>query len=89
MMPRPKLNRFLLLLACIGIALYVGITALYGLQTEEAPAGENPSITKQQAAEQASTFINERYAIKGQPFVAYQSKKNAAAICKGAFIRKL
>ncbi|MEC0265423.1 type II CAAX endopeptidase family protein [Paenibacillus anseongense] len=76
MMPRPKLNRFLLLLACIGIALYAGITALYGLQTEEAPAGENPSITKAQAAEHASTFINERYAIKGSnSFVAYQSKK--------------
>lgn len=75
-MPRPNLNRFLIILAFIGIALYVGITALYGLQTEEAPAGENPAITKQQAAEHASNFINLRYAVKGtETFVAYQSKK--------------
>jgi hypothetical protein len=75
-MLRPKLNRFLLILACIGITLYVGITALYGLQTEEAPSGENPSITKQQAADSAARFVNERYAIQDtQTFVVYQSKK--------------
>ncbi|NOU99767.1 CPBP family intramembrane glutamic endopeptidase [Paenibacillus planticolens] len=75
-MPRPKLNRILLILACIGILLYAVVTVLYGLQPEEAPAAENPSITKQQAAKYASTFVNERYSVKGtETFVAYQSKK--------------
>ncbi|SDO43890.1 Membrane protease YdiL, CAAX protease family [Paenibacillus sp. yr247] len=75
-MLRPKLNRFLLILACIGITLYVGISALYGLQTEEAPSTENPSISKVQAADRAASFVSDRYALQDtQTFVVYQSKK--------------
>ncbi|MEW9700733.1 CPBP family intramembrane glutamic endopeptidase [Paenibacillus sp. SI8] len=75
-MLQPKLNRALLLLACIGIALYVGVNALYGLQKEEPAPAENPAITKQQAAESAEHFISERYGVHGaKTFVVYQSKK--------------
>ncbi|TXK84311.1 CPBP family intramembrane glutamic endopeptidase [Paenibacillus sp. N3.4] len=75
-MIRPKLNRSLLLLAFIGVALYMGITALYGLQTDESKNADNPSMTKQQAAQSAAAFITERYNIKDvQTYVVYQSKK--------------
>ncbi|MFC5447564.1 CPBP family intramembrane glutamic endopeptidase [Paenibacillus aestuarii] len=71
-----KLNRFLLLLAVIGIALYATITALYGLHEEDAAPTDNPSITKQQAAERAAQFVLERYNIHDpQTFVVYQSEK--------------
>ncbi|GFZ76479.1 hypothetical protein GCM10008018_22370 [Paenibacillus marchantiophytorum] len=76
-MPRPTLNRHLLLLASIGIALYLVITILYGLQTEEASAGDNPSITKAAAADSATQFISGRYGVKASDtFVVYQSKKD-------------
>lgn len=76
MMPRLKFNRFLLILACIGIALYAGVTALYGLQKEDEPATQNPALTKQQAADAASKFISDRYAVKtAETYVVYQSKK--------------
>ncbi|MFD0696439.1 CPBP family intramembrane glutamic endopeptidase [Paenibacillus sp. GCM10027628] len=75
-MIRPKLNRLLLLLACIGIVMYMSVNMLYGLQAEEAAPAENPKITKQQAADAASQFISERYGIHGvKTFVIYQSKK--------------
>ncbi len=75
-MIRPKLNRFLLFLACIGVALYLGISALYGLQAEEPSAADNPSITKQQAADRAAQFVSERYDLHNpQTYVVYQSKK--------------
>lgn len=75
-MSKPKLNRFLLFLACIGVALYAGITVLYGLQAEEPQAADNPSITKEQAAESAVRFVSERYALHNpQTYVVYQSKK--------------
>jgi hypothetical protein len=75
-MLQPKLNRFLLLLACIGIALYVGVNALYGLQTEQSAPSDNPLITKKQAADSAITFISERYGVHdAKTFVVYQSKK--------------
>ncbi|KRE45595.1 hypothetical protein ASG85_06075 [Paenibacillus sp. Soil724D2] len=76
-MIRPKLNRFLLFLACIGVALYLGISALYGLQAEEPTAADNPSITKQQAADHAAQFVSERYNLHNpQTYVVYQSKKD-------------
>ena len=76
-MIRPKLNRFLLILACIGVALYLGISALYGLQAEEPSAADNPSITKQQAADRAAQFVSERYNLHNpQTYVVYQSKKD-------------
>lgn len=76
-MIRPKFNRFLLFLACIGVALYLGISALYGLRAEEPSAADNPSITKQQAADRAAQFVSERYDLHNpQTYVVYQSKKD-------------
>ncbi|MBD0383415.1 CPBP family intramembrane glutamic endopeptidase [Paenibacillus sedimenti] len=75
-MIRSKINRSLLLLACIGIVLYIGVNILYGLQEEEAVPAENPTISKQQAADSAAQFISERYRIdRTKTFVVYQSKK--------------
>lgn len=75
-MLRLKLNRFLLLLASIGLLLYVGISALYGLRDEEPQAAAIPTITKQQAAESAAAFIRQRYELHNpQTYVVYQSKK--------------
>ncbi|NEW08499.1 CPBP family intramembrane metalloprotease [Paenibacillus sp. SYP-B3998] len=75
-MLQPRLNRLLLLLACIGIVMYVGVNALYGLRAEETTSTENPSITKQQAADSAVQFITDRYgAHSPKAFVVYQSKK--------------
>ncbi|MEC0228768.1 CPBP family intramembrane glutamic endopeptidase [Paenibacillus alba] len=89
-MLRPKLNRHLLILASIGIALYVAISVLYGLRTEEAPAGENPSITKEQAAESASRFVSDRYGIKSpDTFVVYQSKKDRSGYLQKEHLSKL
>lgn len=71
-----QFNRFLLLLAITGMALYVGISTLYGLRTDEPPAPDNPTITKQQAAESAANFIGLRYELHNpQTYVVYQSKK--------------
>ncbi|KRF42862.1 hypothetical protein ASG93_20070 [Paenibacillus sp. Soil787] len=76
-MIRPKFNRFLLFLACIGVALYLGISSLYGLRAEEPSAADNPSITKQQAADRAAQFVSERYDLHNpQTYVVYQSKKD-------------
>lgn len=75
-MLRLKLNRFLLLLATIGLLLYVGISVLYGLRDEEPQAADIPMITKQQAAESAAAFIRQRYELHNpQTYVVYQSKK--------------
>ena len=49
---------------------------LYGLRDEEPPAADNPTITKQQAAERAAAFIRQRYELHNpQTYVVYQSKK--------------
>ncbi|MDD9271332.1 CPBP family intramembrane glutamic endopeptidase [Paenibacillus sp. GCM10023248] len=46
------------------------------MQQEDEPQADNPALTKQQAAEAASTFISGRYAIKApETYVVYQSKK--------------
>ncbi|UJF32263.1 CPBP family glutamic-type intramembrane protease [Paenibacillus hexagrammi] len=77
-MNRLKLNRPLLILACIGIVLYFGINMWSGLQSDEAAPSENPTIAKQQAAEAAAQFIQDRYGItisSTKTFVVYQSKK--------------
>jgi len=71
-----KMNRFLVLLAVIGIALYATITALYGLHGEDTAPADNPSITKQQAAQRAAQFVQERFGIHDpRTFVVYQSEK--------------
>lgn len=75
-MQRLKFNRFLILLACIGLLLYLGVSMLYGLRDEEPAVADMPSITKQQAAESAAAFIRQRYELHNpQTYVVYQSKK--------------
>ncbi|WNR45656.1 CPBP family intramembrane glutamic endopeptidase [Paenibacillus roseipurpureus] len=75
-MQKIKPNRILILLALIGLALYAGVTLLYGLSSKEPPAAQNPLITKKQAAESAANFIQNRYALNTpQTYVVYQSKK--------------
>jgi hypothetical protein len=70
-----KFNRFLLLFACIGIALYFGIAAVSGGATEET-GQEKPSISKQDAANAAAAFLQTRYKLdQPKTFVVYQSKK--------------
>lgn len=75
-MLRLKFNRLLLLLACIGLLLYISIAMLYGLRDEEPPTADIPTITKQQAAESAAAFILQRYELHNpETYVVYQSKK--------------
>ncbi|MDR6554929.1 type II CAAX endopeptidase family protein [Paenibacillus qinlingensis] len=75
-MRRLKFNRSLLFLCCIGLLLYFGVSMLYGLHEEEASPADMPTISKQQAAESAASFIRQRYELHNpQTYVVYQSKK--------------
>ena len=65
-------------LACIGIALYCGnFRFVRSYKRKKRRAGDNPSITKQQAAESAAQpLLSERYEMhRSQTYVVYQSKK--------------
>ncbi|WP_230632907.1 CPBP family intramembrane glutamic endopeptidase [Paenibacillus athensensis] len=69
-------NRFLVLLAAIGLVLYFGVNALYHQRADLEPPTEDPSITKQDAAKAAADFVRERFDT-GEPrtFVYYQTEK--------------
>lgn len=72
-MIKPRWNRYLLLLALIGVILYASIAVFYGEESEESVG---PSISKQQASAAAVAFLKSRFNLHTpETFVVYQTDK--------------